>query len=185
MQRWVRLIPFVFLVGFLASCGRPNVDKGDTVYDADNIGIKVGQNAPDFEGKDLHGREHRLSDYKGKVVLLQFWSVNCPYCHVLAPFERMLVDRMKGKPFAMLGVSCDRSRDDADRMAYQLGMNWPSLWDGAPGPVAMRYEVEYFPTIYILDHEGVIQYRSVTDEKSIEKAVTELVAAAEKAKKPA
>lgn len=182
MERLRRPIPYLFLLCFLAGCGREESGKNGDIIDPTTEGLQIGRHAPDFTGEEFTGKRFSLSDNRGKVVVLSFWSVNCPYCHMLVPHERALVDRMKGKPFAFIGINCDRSRDEADKTAYQLGMTWPCVWDRPPGRISERYLVDAFPAIFVIDHEGVIRAKYLTDPHKLEKLVEQLVAEAEKAK---
>src|SRR3981081_1367828 len=86
--------------------------------------------APDFELKSLDGRAVRLSDFHGKVVVLNFWATWCAPCMALVPQERSLVDRLKGRPFALVGVNGDADKDAAKRVIEKEGMTWRSFWDG-------------------------------------------------------
>ena len=69
--------------------------------------LAVGKPAPEIKGVDIHGKPLALSDYRGKVVALVFWGTWCGPCMREIPREKALVDRMKGRPFAMLGVNTD------------------------------------------------------------------------------
>ena len=67
--------------------------------------LSVGCVAPDIVGKDLDGREFRLSEYRGKVVMLDFWGHWCPPCRQMYPHEQHIVDKLNGLPFALVGFS--------------------------------------------------------------------------------
>lgn len=73
--------------------------------------------------------------------------------------ERSLVKRMEGKPFALLGINSDPKERLIKTIAKEK-MTWRSWWDGGntSGPIATKWNVRGWPTIYILDHEGVIRY---------------------------
>ena len=78
--------------------------------------------------------------------------------------ERALVDRMQGKPFVLLGVNGDGDKDQLRELMKKKGINWRSWWDGGgsantPGPIARRYNVHGWPTLYVLDHRGIIRYK--------------------------
>ena len=95
------------------------------------------------------------------------------------PHERSLVKKLAKKPFALIGVNSD-SRQRAKKAIEKENITWRSFWDGGRtgGPIATKWNVSAWPTIYVLDHEGVIRYRNVRGA-SMEKAVEELLAKAD------
>ena len=68
-------------------------------------GPRVGMPAPEIDGEDFDGMRVKLSDYRGKVVVVVFWASWCPPCCAMIPHERELVERNRDKPFAMLSVN--------------------------------------------------------------------------------
>jgi hypothetical protein len=96
------------------------------------------------------------------------------------PHERSLVQRLKNRPFRLLGVNTDKDVAKARAVARQKGLTWPSFYDGSDGPIATRWNVSGFPTIYVVDHEGIIRFRRV-GAGSLDAVVDPLVEAAERA----
>jgi hypothetical protein len=90
------------------------------------------------------------------------------------PHERSLVNRLEGKPFALLGVNSDASRDVLRKTMEEESLTWRSWWDGANGPIARNWKVRAWPTIYVLDHRGVIRYKNVRGA-NLDKAVDALL----------
>ena len=125
------------------------------------VNLAVGRPAPEIEGIDMDGKPLRLSDYKGKVVVLVFWGTWCGPCMALVPRERDLVARLKDQPFALLGVDCKDDRETARKAMAREGMTWPSWYDGAAdrGPIAERYHVRGYPSIFVIDAKGIIRAR--------------------------
>ena len=122
----------------------------------------VGNVAQEIEGENLEGKKMKLSDYRGKVVVLTFWATWCPPCMVMVPDERRLVERMTGKAFAMIGVNADSERSKEMAVVANERITWPSFQDGGRnGPIATAWCVHGWPTIYVLDPKGVIRYRNV------------------------
>ena len=78
------------------------------------------------------------------------------------PHERSLVAKMKGKPFALIGVNSD-SKEKVQAALKRENITWRSFWDGGNtgGPIATQYGVQSWPTIYVIDHEGIIRYKGV------------------------
>jgi hypothetical protein len=98
----------------------------------------------------------------------------------MIPHERSLVEKLEGRPFAIVGVNTD-GREAYAKGLKSLPVTWRSFDDGNPeGPICKRWSVSGFPTVYVLDHEGVIRQIGPRDAL-LEKAVMELVSAAEKA----
>jgi hypothetical protein len=75
------------------------------------------------------------------------------------PHERELVKRLKDKPFALLGINGDQDRDAAKSAVAKEGITWPSWWDGRHGPIASQWNIQMWPTLYLLDCQGVIRYK--------------------------
>jgi thiol-disulfide isomerase/thioredoxin len=126
--------------------------------------LAVGKKAPEIEGEDLDGRPMKLSDYRGKVIVLDFMSHEyCGPCRAMYPSERALVARLKGRPFALLGVNCDDHRDLVKKAREQGEITWRSWWDGGStqGPIATRWNIPGWPTVFVLDHHGVIRYKGM------------------------
>src|SRR5262245_14174870 len=92
--------------------------------------ILVEEEAPDTVGHDSDGQPIRLSDYRGKVVLLDFWASWCPPCRAMFPQERELVEKMRGRRFVLLGVNCDADVEKQKEVEESEGLNWRSLFDG-------------------------------------------------------
>ena len=91
------------------------------------------------------------------------------------PHERSLVKRMKDKPFALLGVNSDSKERLRATMAREK-ITWRSWWDGGNtrGPIATKWSVRGWPTIYVLDDKGVIRYKGVRG-KAMDEAVETLL----------
>ena len=98
------------------------------------------------------------------------------------PHERSLVKRLAGKPFALIGVNSDE-KTKLKQVLKKENMTWRSWWDGGntSGPIASKWNVHGWPTIYVLDHKGVIRFKGPREE-ALDRAVDDLLAemAAEK-----
>lgn len=138
--------------------------------------LSIGRQAREIEGRDLDGKTMKLSDYRGKVVVLDFWADWCGYCRQMYPQERTLVARMKDRPFALLGINCDDDLAQAKRAVQKDKLDWRSWQDRGRGGerITTQWQVSAFPTIYVLDAKGVIRYKDVRG-KALDKAVAELL----------
>ena len=147
--------------------------------------VSVGKPAPEVESITLEGKKVKLSDYKGKVVLLDIWATWCPPCRAMIPHERELVKKMAKKPFVLVSVSADDEKDALVKFLEKEPMPWVHWWDsGAESPVLKKYRVRAFPTLYLIDHTGEIKQKWVgkPDGDTLDKAIEEAVKEAEKAK---
>lgn len=138
------------------------------------VGLKVTNTAPELEGADAYGKKLRLSDYRGQVVVVDFWATWCGPCREMIPHNIALVERMKGKPFVLLGVSADSNADDLRQFLDRGNLPYPSIFDGRMGPIAAAWKIEYFPTIFVIDHKGVIRYKDLHG-RDLDRAVERLV----------
>jgi serine/threonine protein kinase/thiol-disulfide isomerase/thioredoxin len=148
--------------------------------------LSAGRPAADIEGEDLDGKRMKLSDYRGKVVVLDFWADWCGWCRQMYPQEKALVKKMNDRPFALLGINCDEAKADAVRAVQKEQLPWHSWWDFGQGGrrISDIWQVNSFPMVYVLDHKGVIRYKNVRGQQfddAVEKLVKECEA--ERAKK--
>ncbi len=92
------------------------------------------------------------------------------------PHERSLVKRLKDEPFALIGVNSDDDREELKKVIAKQGITWRSFWNGGSksGPISTRWNVTGWPTIYVLDHAGVIRFRDVRGE-DMDRAVDQLL----------
>jgi hypothetical protein len=101
------------------------------------------------------------------------------------PHERSLVKRLENKPFALLGINSDRDKAKLKEVLTKEEITWRSWWDGGStyGPIATKWNVRGWPTIYVLDAKGVIRYRDIFREeldKAVEKLLQEIDSGSEK-----
>jgi thiol-disulfide isomerase/thioredoxin len=146
------------------------------------VDVTVGSKAPEIAGKDLDGKPLRLSEFRGKVVMLSFWASWCGPCRGLFPHERAILERYQGKPFALVGVNGDEDLDAARRLQEKGDVLWRSFTD-AKGDIARAYGVDAFPYVFLIDSHGTVQYitRGVSAKtaREIDEKLTALVKDAE------
>jgi hypothetical protein len=92
------------------------------------------------------------------------------------PHERSLVNRLESKPFALIGVNSDTDREKLKQTLKKEQITWRSFWNGGStdGPISTKWNVHGWPTIYVLDHKGVIRFKGVR-EKKMDEAVDQLL----------
>ena len=116
---------------------------------------KSFEQAPDFTLKDIYGRTHTLSQYRGKLVFLNFWATWCPPCRYEMPFmQQVYLDSDKNK-FVMLAVNVSQNEDKVRGFAAKNSYVFPILLD-THGDVAAQYGVRGMPATFIIDQQGKI-----------------------------
>lgn len=148
------------------------------IFETKNLG--VGKTAPEIEGVDTNGVPLKLSDFRGKVVLLSFWGTWCGPCMSFVPHERELVERFKNKPFVLIGVNSDADKSDLKEKMEKAGITWRSFWcgeKGYAGDIPTTWNVTGWPKIYVIDHKGIIRAKYSTGT-NLDRLLEELVRAA-------
>jgi peroxiredoxin len=116
-----------------------------------------GQKAPDFALKSSTGENLRLSEFRGDVVMINFWATWCGPCRQEMPLLDELYNRYQRVGFNLLGVNIDDDSRRAMQMAEELGIDFPVLFD-ATKEVSRLYEVEAMPVTVLVDREGTVRY---------------------------
>ncbi len=116
-----------------------------------------GQAAPDFALKSSTGENMRLSEYRGDVVMVNFWATWCGPCRQEMPLLDELYQRYSRVGFNLLGVNIDDDSRRAMQMIEELGVNFPVLFD-ATKQVSELYDVDAMPVTVIIDREGTVRY---------------------------
>jgi len=116
-----------------------------------------GQAAPDFALKSSTGENMRLSEYRGDVVMINFWATWCGPCRQEMPLLDELYQRYSRVGFNLLGVNIDDDSRRAMRMIEELGVDFPVLFD-ATKRVSEMYDVDAMPVTVIVDREGTVRY---------------------------
>lgn len=121
------------------------------------VGLEVGMQAPDFVLADLTGKELHLSQFRGKGVILNFWSTWCKPCRAELPtMESFYQENHHGNGIEILAVSINRDRDNTVKdYVERLGLSFPVLLDFQK-KVAKLYRVFLVPTSFLIDRRGVI-----------------------------
>jgi peroxiredoxin len=122
---------------------------------------KEGDAAPDFRLTSLSGGDVRLSELRGKVVLVNFWASWCSYCREEIPSLVTLNTAMAGKNFRMLTISIDNDGKTAIAPFFnKLGISLPTLFD-MDGSVGKSYGITGVPETFIVDKKGTIRKKVV------------------------
>lgn len=170
---------------FLARVAKDNPNPATKEAAAAISKLAVGAVIADITAKDTDGKELKLSDYRGKVVLFGFWGHWCAPSRAMFPYERALVKRMEGAPFAVIGVNSDKDKDLIKKQNEVEQITWRSFWngpDGVNGPIAKDFRVRAWPTLFLIDHEGVIRHHWIGNPGNVtlDRAIDALIAKARK-----
>ena len=117
----------------------------------------TGQPAPDFALKSSSGENLRLSEYRGDVVMINFWATWCGPCRQEMPLLDELYSRYERVGFNLLGVNIDDDSRKAMNMVAELGVNFPVLFD-ARKEVSKLYAVDAMPVTVLVDREGTVRH---------------------------
>jgi thiol-disulfide isomerase/thioredoxin len=117
--------------------------------------LKEGTESVDFELQDLSGATRRLSDFRGKVVFLNFWATWCGPCRFEMPSMEKLYQRLKAKGLEIVAVNLQEDRSSVQRFVNENGLSFPVLLDTA-GRIGATYGARSIPTTYIVDREGFV-----------------------------
>jgi peroxiredoxin len=121
-----------------------------------------GSAAPPLALQDLQGTAHILSDYRGSVVLINFWATWCEPCRHEMPSIQRLREKFTGKPFVVLAVNLDEPEARVRQFLKQTGLQLPVLLD-RDKKVAREWGVRLLPVTYIIGRDGRVRYRLVGD----------------------
>ena len=113
--------------------------------------------APDFVLKSAAGKNIRLSEYKGRIVMLNFWATWCGPCTQEIPQLNILHESLDPDDFELLGINLDKDHSKAIRLANKLDINFPILFD-EENNVSRSFAIDAMPTTIIIDRSGKVRH---------------------------
>ncbi|ASK64034.1 alkyl hydroperoxide reductase [Virgibacillus phasianinus] len=135
----------------------PPANNQEEVKESDQVGLERGEIAPDFKLQTLNGETVQLSDYRGKRVLINFWATWCPPCRAEIPDLQKLYENKDVAILAVNMTGSEKSKGAVTEFAKKYGMTFPVLLD-ENADVTTTYQVRAYPTSYMIDSEGRIQF---------------------------
>ena len=117
----------------------------------------TGGPAPELTLQDLAGKEHRLADYRGHVVLVNFWATWCVPCREEMPSIDRLRSSLKGKPFEVLAVNLAEPLSRIEKFAAAVPVGFPLLRD-RDGEVSKAWKAKLLPASFLIGRDGRIRY---------------------------
>ena len=116
--------------------------------------LKTGHPAPDFPFVDLTGAKRRLSDYRGKVVLLDFWGIWCAGCVAAVPQLVTLYERYHSRGFDIIGIEANDSRETVAAFLAAKHMPWTQTLEKDKGSIGALYRIEGWPSAFLIGPDG-------------------------------
>ncbi|QHJ70724.1 redoxin domain-containing protein [Planococcus halotolerans] len=142
-------------------------------------GLAKGETAPDFELTTLAGESVRLSDYKGKKVILNFWATWCPPCRAEMPdMQKYYDEQADGENVEILAVNlttADKGMDKINAFVEEFSLTFPVPMD-TEGEIGDLYQAASIPTSYMIDTEGRVQQKIVgpMNEEMMEEFIADM-----------
>ena len=149
MYKTVLLFLFVLLVAGASHAG----GKGLTFLPEKPM-------APDFALKDIEGNIHRISDYKGHVIIVNFWATWCPPCRAEMPAMQRAWEQLREEGIMMLAIDVGEDEDTVFEFTASYPVDFPLLLD-MDSTVSEAWEVKGLPTTFVVDQWGRKIYRAV------------------------
>lgn len=136
--------------------------------------VRIGAPAPDFTARDINGKVHRLSDYRGKVVVLEAYNLDCPFCanHYKTGSMQSLQDAVTSKGGVWLVVNSThkgnpsyRTPEAARKEFSSLGIKATAWVDDSDGKVGKLYGMKTTPHMFVIDPAGNLAYQGAIDDR--------------------
>jgi peroxiredoxin len=138
--------------------------------------LTIGSPAVDFSATATDGKKLRLGDYRGKVVLLDFWASWCVPCRQEMPNVKKVYREYNGKGFEIIGVSLDKTRQNCMTYVRNQGLPWRQIFDGKAwkSEIGQKYAVSAIPATFLLDRSGRIRFKNLRGD-ALRVAVKKLI----------
>jgi peroxiredoxin len=125
--------------------------------------VSINELSVDFELPDLQGRLHKLSDYRGKIVIINFWSVECPHSERTDRNLLSLLEQWDGE-VVLLSIVANRNESIQQVEEASKARRIPKVLIDAEHVVANLYKAVTTPHVFVLDREGILRYRGAVDD---------------------
>ena len=121
--------------------------------------IKIGDNIKDFEAFDLNGNKVKLSDFKGKVILIDFWANWCHWCHIQNQIEFSYLNKKYDKnEFVLISYSLDTKKELWEKSSKNDNIDWINISNlkGMNDPISVLFNLKALPQSFLIDKNGII-----------------------------
>ena len=138
--------------------------------------LRIGEEAPTFNVTSVDGKPIDLAQYKGNVIIINFWATWCDPCIQEFPNAKKLYTKFKDKGVQFIGVSLDDDIEDLRGFVKQFEVGWPQIFDGKrwQGAIPGLYHIQAIPTMVLLDRESKVRYVG-SDTEAVTRIVTTLL----------
>ncbi|MDO8716055.1 MAG: redoxin family protein [Dehalococcoidales bacterium] len=180
-KKMITILPIIIVVLVLVSgCGpqpaSPTVSPNATTPVAVE-GVNVGNRAIDFQLQSLDGKTVKLSDFRGKPVLLNFWATWCGPCRSEMPYLQQISDNSTATGLVMLAVDAGENATVVQKFMTELNLTIPVLLD-TDKTVSKSYSITAIPSTFLIDKNGVIQKKilgAFPDKQAIENSLKTII----------
>jgi peroxiredoxin len=137
--------------------------------------VETGKSAPDFTATDIHGKTVKLSDYKGKIVVLESYNLDCPFCanHFKTGAMQELQQEVTSKGGVWLLVNSVNPKNSSHRSPEAAQKEWAAekmkatVWlDDSSGAIGRLYGMKTTPHMFVIDKDGTLVYQGAIDDQA-------------------
>lgn len=134
--------------------------------------LAIGTNFPDFSAQDVDGKPLSLADYKGKIVLIDFWATWCPPCRAELPYILKTYQKYHNQGFDIIGVSLDDNHQKLENFLKEKDITWQQSCDGKgwDGRLVAQFGLDMLPATFLLDGQRIIIAKNLRGDE-LEQAV--------------
>ena len=151
MSKWLIMLPLWLAMAAAVAAGRS---------DQTLTPIADRPPAPDLDLPDLEGARHRMSDYRGKVVIVNFWATWCPPCREEMPSMQRAYEQLREDGIQMLAVNVGEDEDTVFAFTADYPVEFPLLLD-LDSATIQSWPVKGLPTTFVVDPQGRLAYRAI------------------------
>lgn len=124
--------------------------------DYKRVEVQIGSEVPDFQFTDFNGKKRKLSEFRGKYVLLDFWAAWCPPCRRELPYQKAAYSRFQARGFEILGMNNDEDPSQIKDWMKKNGLVWPQATMASIRDLEIRYRIYLFPTSLMIGPDGKV-----------------------------